>query len=124
MGQGGQAVGRAGGLIARLKTRGGIAGAGWPLAPGLPSASWGGAWRRIAAPRVPSAKQGGGSDATAPVHVQVLSLTVGVGPLVLTDSMPLSRAAALEYISLWPMICPLVAVRLKKGEPLVAVLRW
>jgi hypothetical protein len=34
---------------------------------------------------------------------QVLSFTVNVGPLPLTDATPLSRAAVLEYISLRPM---------------------
>ncbi len=44
---------------------------------------------------------------------QVLSFRVAPGPLALTDSMPLSRAAALEYISLFPMVSPLVAVKMK-----------
>ncbi len=44
-----------------------------------------------------------------------VSLTVATGPLVLTDSMPLSRAASLLYISLLPMISPLIALRTKYG---------
>jgi hypothetical protein len=45
--------------------------------------------------------------------IQVLSSTGAVGPLVLTDWMPFSMAAVLEYISLLPMICPLPALRTK-----------
>jgi len=51
-------------------------------------------------------------DAAA-ATTQVLSFTVGVGPLVLTDSMPLSRAAVLEYISLRPMTSPFPPVKVK-----------
>lgn len=44
---------------------------------------------------------------------QVLSTILAVGPLVLTDVMPFSMAAAPEYISLLPMTWPLPAFRLK-----------
>lgn len=43
----------------------------------------------------------------------MLFFTVSVGPLVLTDAIPLSRTEALEYISLRPMTSPFVAVNVK-----------
>lgn len=46
-------------------------------------------------------------------RAQVSSRMSVVGPFFLTDSMPLSRAEAEEYISLLPMTSPFAAFRTK-----------
>jgi len=56
-------------------------------------------------------------------YVASLSRTVFVGPFVFTDLIPLSIADADEYISLFPIVCPLVALRTKNGSPRAELLR-
>src|SRR3546814_8905000 len=51
------------------------------------------------------------------------SSTAAPGALVFTEAMPLSRPDSSAYIWLLPTVWPLVAVRLKKNLPLLAVLR-
>src|SRR3546814_10858574 len=51
------------------------------------------------------------------------SSTAAPGALVFTEAMPLSRPDSSAYIWLLPTVGPLVAVRLKKNLPLLAVLR-
>src|SRR5690606_29429297 len=53
----------------------------------------------------------------------VWSSTAASRALAFTEAMPLSRPPASAYIWLLPTVCPLVAVRLKKNLPLLAVLR-
>ena len=53
------------------------------------------------------------------MHCYVASLTVFVGPFAFTDVIPLSIADADEYVSLFPIVWPLVALRTKSGSP-----RW
>src|SRR3546814_21137067 len=49
------------------------------------------------------------------------SSTAARGALVFTEAMPLSRPDSSAYIWLLPTVWPLVAVRLKKTLPLLAV---
>ena len=53
----------------------------------------------------------------------VNSLVFAVGAFSLTDLMPFSMDDADEYISLLPMVWPLLATNTKYGEPSLAVLR-
>ena len=54
---------------------------------------------------------------------QVSSTSSAAGALAFTEAMPLSRPASSTYIWLLPMTWPLVAIRLRNGLPLLAVLR-
>src|SRR5690606_21964952 len=62
------------------------------------------------------------SRAARPVQA-VWSSIAASGALVFTEAMPLLRPPSSAYIWLLPMVWPLVAVRLKKNLPLLAVLR-
>ena len=53
----------------------------------------------------------------------VASRTAFVGPVAFTDVIPLYIADADEYISLFPIVWPLVALRTKNGSPRVELLR-
>ena len=56
-------------------------------------------------------------------NYSVKSTTAASGAFLATEAIPFSHDAFDVYISLEPIICPFVAVRLKKKEPSFAVLR-